>query len=396
MPPFLSGPGLGLQLPQNLYPSQLQNAPNDINSNRVVLAAGDALVLPAGDWYIQTGPYCILQFLDPLTSTWLSGPTPGWQGGNEHITSDGFNVRVANMTACPIGAVVVASSGSYVQATTTVAATAGGALGAASTWAPIVGGALSMSGATLIANGAGYGIAPMVLIPPPPPASSNPNGIGGIAAEAYAVLSSGTVAGISFICVGAGYPTAPAAVIVPNPTDPNITTGITNASVNLALGNAGSITGVICTNFGSPLRTISTFSLAVTGAGTGCTLTPLVMSTVTAASVAGLGGGYGTVPALVTSVGGFPPTTSAFTDPTVLLTSYRPRPATISLTPANTSVSVGTLGVVYDGGLFLHAPGTPPTPIVIPGNGASVLTTIASVVFTMGSVNDYCILQPAP
>ena len=39
----LSGPGIGLPLPQNLYPSYLQNAPIDTPTNKVALAAGDAI-----------------------------------------------------------------------------------------------------------------------------------------------------------------------------------------------------------------------------------------------------------------------------------------------------------------------------------------------------------------
>ena len=37
----LSGPGLGLPLPANLYPSELNNAPYDFATNKVCLAPGE-------------------------------------------------------------------------------------------------------------------------------------------------------------------------------------------------------------------------------------------------------------------------------------------------------------------------------------------------------------------
>jgi len=73
MPGFLSGPGIGLPFPQNLYPTELQNAAQDASSNRVPLAPGDSFVIPAGDWYINLGFYCVLQYLDPVTGTWVFG-----------------------------------------------------------------------------------------------------------------------------------------------------------------------------------------------------------------------------------------------------------------------------------------------------------------------------------
>ena len=62
MSQLISGPGVGLPYPQNLYPSELQNAPQDASSNRLALAPGDSFVLPAGDWYISLGMYNVLQY----------------------------------------------------------------------------------------------------------------------------------------------------------------------------------------------------------------------------------------------------------------------------------------------------------------------------------------------
>src|SRR5215475_6942939 len=106
MPQFLSGPGQGLEIPQNLYPSQLRNAPQDAGTNQVGLFPGDTFVLPAGDWYVDLGQYLVLQYLDPVTGCWAFSVAPGWTSGMIHVSSDGFNVRVANLTSCPVGAVV--------------------------------------------------------------------------------------------------------------------------------------------------------------------------------------------------------------------------------------------------------------------------------------------------
>jgi hypothetical protein len=63
----ISGPGLGLPLPQFLYPSQLYNVPPDVGSNKVVLSPGAALPLPPGDLLLTSGAYSFLQMADPIT-----------------------------------------------------------------------------------------------------------------------------------------------------------------------------------------------------------------------------------------------------------------------------------------------------------------------------------------
>ena len=138
MPAPLSGPGLGLQLPQYLYPTELNAAPYDAPTNKIALAPGDALPIPSGVWYITLGFYNVLQYLDPVTGVWAMGSSASYGRSMIYVKSDGFNVRVANLTGCPTGAVITNQGGSYVQATTSVAVTGGGG----SLWQPIVGGGL--------------------------------------------------------------------------------------------------------------------------------------------------------------------------------------------------------------------------------------------------------------
>jgi len=383
MPQFLSGPGVGLAYPQNLYPTELSNAPQDGSSNQLGLAPGDTFVLPAGDWYVGLGMYLVLQFLDPVTNVWTMASGSAWTRGMIHVSSDGFNVRIANLTGCVVSASVVNGGTSYVQATTTLTVVAAGITGAVPTMLPIVGGALKVSGATLTANGAGYGVPPIVMIPPPPPAAVNSNGVGGIPAAAIAIIASGTVSSISMINQGAGYPTAPIAVIVPSPFDPNLSTGITNATVTFTLGSSGVILGALLTNNGSPLPngSLGSITISVGGAGSSGSLTANVMQTVVSSSVTGAGSGgvnyvttNGGVP--VAGIGNYPAAEGI---------AFMPRPAQIS-----SSVTANSPGTIYDGGLFEAAP----TAVVVPGVGATA--TIATIALTMGSFYDIAFIQPAP
>ena len=388
----IAGPGLGLPLPQNLYPSQLYNSPPDANTNRIALAPGDTLPIPAGDWFINLGQYNVLQFLDPVTNTWSMGANAALNGGHQFVVSDGFNVRVANLTGCPVAAQVEAyGNGSYVQSTTTIVATPGN-----STWLPIIGG--QFGPATIISNGAGYGVAPEIFIPAPPPASNNANGVGGVQATAWANISGGTVNGVSFTNPGAGYPSGVTVVLVPSPTDPNLSTGITAATVAFTLTGSGSLTGALCTNPGAPLSNPNQITLTVAGAGASASVSALVLQTVTAASVSGAGSGYGTLAALLTTVGGVPSGGSISNNPDGLGLAWRPRQAQVGLTV--TAAANGTLatqtGTIYDGGLFL----TNSAPNFVlqtqPITATTVAVVNATIALTMGSRKDIVTLQPAP
>lgn len=395
MPTPLSGPGVGLPLPQNLYPSELFNAPYDFSTNKVGLAPGQELPIPAGTWYVHLGSYLILEFLDPVTGVWQFAPNGAWEGGLKYVKSDGFNVRIANRTGCIVGAVVTSyGNGSYVQATTAIAVT-----GSTATFLPIVGGQLSVSGTFTVAvpnQGAGYGVPPILFIPAPPPATNNANGVGGIPATAWLGMRTGTVAGVTFNNPGAGYPSAPTPIVLPNPTDPNIATGITQASVAFSLTGAGSLCGVLCTNSGAPLTngSLGSITLAVTGAGATASVAALILQTILTATVTGPGTGYGTAISPVLTTGGGASAGTITNSPEFLGLAFRPRPAQISITPGNTSVSVATAGTIVDGGLFLSPPSAA---FPVSGAGAApATTTIATIGLMMGGTNDIAMYQPAP
>jgi len=392
MPTPLSGPGVGLPLPQNLYPSYLQNAPVDTPTNRLALAPGEVFVLPAGTWLVNVGSYCVLQFLDPVTGTWAAGPTAAWLGGQQYVKSDGFNVRIANLTGCVYNIVPTAYGSGYVQASTSLTVVGPSGVSAS----PIVGGQLTLVGGTLTSNGAGYGLPPLVMIPAPPSAANNSNGVGGIQASAYALIANGTVSGISFTNPGAGYPSAPIAVIVPNPADPNINIGITQATVAFSLVGSGSITGALVTNNGQaiPDGSMSNVTVTIGGAGSNATLAANVMQTVKAGSVVGTGLGYGTVGALLTTSGGAGNAGTVTNSPEFLGLAFRPRPAQINLAVTAGGTLAAQVGTIVDGGLFLSAPAAVIATNPLPG--ANVTVSGATISFVMGSRPDIITVQPAP
>ena len=392
MSQLISGPGLGLPLPQNLYPSYLSNAPIDAPTNRIALAPGDALPIPAGDYFIDAGSYCVIQYLDPITNTWRATPSAAWNGGFQFVKSDGFTCRIANLTGCVYDIAVTAYGSAYVQASTSLTVVGPSGVSAS----PIVGGQLTLVGGTLTSNGAGYGLPPLVMIPAPPPPANNANGVGGIPASAFAVLANGTISAISFANPGAGYPSAPIAVIVPNPADPNINIGITQATVAFSLVGSGSITGALVTNNGAaiPDGSLSNVTVVVAGAGTGATLAANVMQTVKLATVVGTGLGYGTLAVLGTTAGGNGTAGTITNGPGVLGLHFRPRPAQLSYAVTGGGTVAAQAGSIVDGGLFLSAPNlvlaTNPLP------GANVTVSGATMALTMGSRPDIVTIQPAP
>lgn len=382
----LSGPGIGLPFPQNLYPSDLQNAPIDCSSNRQVLAPGESFVVPAGDWTIALGGYLVLQFIDPITGVWTFASGSAYTRGLILISSDGFNVRIANLTGCVVGAVVANAGSGYAQATTTITAI-GTFNNATPTFVPIVGGQLGITGTFTLdvpTKGAGYGVAPLIVIPPPPPAVANPNGVGGIQAVAQAFLGSGgSIASLSIINPGAGYVSAPAVQVVTSPFDPNINSGITLASVSFSLTGSGSLVGALCTNNGGYLNngSLASVTLSIGGAGSAASLAAVVMQTVASSTItaAGSAGAFG-----ATTYGGVPPA-GAITNQDALGLTWVPRPANMSFPTA----TISQPATIYDGGLFLGAP----TAVGLAPAGLSTLSTVGLI---LGSRPDVAIIQPGP
>jgi hypothetical protein len=294
-----------------------------------------------------------------------------------------FIGRIANLTGCPVAAIVAGGGTGFAQATATITANVGG-----STWRAIVGGALSVSSVGIV--GANYTVAPEVFIPAPPTFAAN--GVGGVPATAHATIANGTVATVVLDNVGAGYPSAPTAVLVPSPFDVNLGT-ITTATVVLVLNAAlaAKITAALPTNNGAPLATLSAQTLtAAGGAGSGATITPQIMQTIIGSSVVAGGVGFGnaTQGPIIVATGGPAVSVSAIGNPIVELAPvYRSRQAW----GTGTTNAGGTISAIVfeDTGLFINTP----TFGIFPGAGG-IVSTAASVTLTMGALNDTVLLQP--
>lgn len=370
----ISGTGVGLAPPQFLYPSELnpaQVAP-DFGNNWQSLSPGDTLVVPQGSWYARAGRYCVWQYFDPVNNIWRSLQATG--PDLSYVTSDGFNLRIANLTGCPVAAVVTAGGSGFTSTPTITAGTG------TSTWQAIVGGMLSLT--TISKAGSGYGLPPLAIIGAPP--------AGGVQATATTTITGGSVTTFSLINQGAGYLTVPTVAIVPNPSDPNLasSTAIVPATVTLAIVGSGSISAVLCTNSGASVSSAPTLTVAG-GGGSGATVSAVWMQSLVSATVASTGTWTGG--AALQSIGGFSGSTPWNTNPEISGNTFVSRPIQALLSGGSSSLT--SIASLYDGGLFLTAP----TLLVsgVSGNVPSSLAT-ATVTATYGGVVDTVYLQPAP
>jgi|SRR6185437_6022008 len=372
----ISGPGLGLQPPQSLYPTSLQvpaPIPYVPSSNIVSLPAGMTLPIPAGNWIVGNGAYTVVQWLDPITGIWRGFSSA--RQPHQIVQSDGFTRRLANLTGCPVAAVVTTAGTTYTQAGTTVTSNAGG-----STWQAIIGGLVTLT--TISVAGAGYKIPPLCIMPSCPSAVAN-NGVPqGVPATAVAALSSGTVNTITVTNQGAGYTGAFTVTLLPDPTDPNIAS-ITNAVAVFGITGAGTVAAVLCTNNGTAGTTNTT--LSISGGDAAAAATAVMMWTEVSTTVTANGAGYQNN-GMATSVGGQTTATATHTNPAVELTDYIPRPFMAQYAAGGTLSTLTSITTVYDSGLFT---GTPVSAIV-----GGAVTTLASITFGLGNKPDTAMLQP--
>lgn len=369
----LSGPGVGLQLPQLLYPSNLTNGEVNTSTNNFTLAPGEAMPIPAGRWLVSLGKYTSLQYNDPVTGIWRGLRDNDNNNGMIPVLSDGFNVRVANLTGCAVGAFVTnGGNGSYVQATTVVSPSTGN-----STWQAVVGGAVNTTvSVTTITTSLSYGIAPLVFFDAPP----NP----GVCATGVAVISSGTLSSITVVNQGAGYTSVPNITILPNPADPNLSSGTPSSKATCSLTGTGSVTAVLCTNPGASVAT--TMTLTITGSGASATATPLFLETVTQATIVNTANyNYSTFTMLTTMGGNTTSPSAAFTNPDISLANFVPRPAQMSV--ATSSGTITSVTSIIDAGLFITAP----TPLVL--SSSVSISTIATFALNLGGTNSHGLLQ---
>ncbi|MDE2103316.1 MAG: hypothetical protein KGL39_39110 [Patescibacteria group bacterium] len=340
-----------------------------VGSGPLSLPAGASMILPAGQYYVQPGVYSCLQMKDPILGFWRTIETT--PGSMRFVTSDGVNVRLANMSGCAVGAYITNVGSAYTSAPT-VTASAG-----SSTWTAIVGGAVGT--VTVGTAGAGYTHTPTVIFSPPPS--------GGVQATGIAVVSAGAISSITKINQGAGYTVAPTVTIIPDARD-TITTA---AAVTCALTGSGTITAIYRTDHGTPLTSVPTLSFSG-GGGSSAAATVVMCFAATGFTVSNAGVAYGNAqPFLVTACGGIVAgAAGTVVNPALDKGLFVPRTGFITGTTTSGSVITATGAVVEDGGLFQRVPDG----YVTPSGTAALPTTTAIVVITVGGVTDTSFLYP--
>lgn len=338
-------------------------------TNNYALQAGEVMKIPAGGWMLALGKYSSYQVFDPITGIWRTIGSGGLNGKAFHVQSDGVNHRISNQTGCAVGALITNAGTGYTSAPT-VAASAG-----ASVWQAVVGGAVNTT-VTVPNGGAGYVYPPQVMFSAPP----SP----GIQAAGHCAISGGVVTGVTVDQQGAGYTSAPTITFFNDDRD---TTGA-NASATAVLTGAGTITGLLCTDHGTPLAAVPT--LAFTGGGGASAAATAIMCwcIVSIAFSGGTGYTVGAGAVKFSAVPMYTAGTAIYTNPATQVDLVRMREAIIYSPTTATGAPTATGQVTLDGGIYQNVP----TSIVVTNSGLYPGATTPTL--TMGGLLDYSELYP--
>lgn len=364
------------------------------------LAAGEVFLLPAGQgvvgtfnsssnlsltgwtldgqYIVELGKYTIIQYFDPNLQVWRSF---GAAGQTATFTSDGTNYRIANLTGCPVGAIITTASSSlingfygYNQAgqavtiqngvttlgntTLTVTPSAGG-----STWNAIVGGAINTT-VTITSGGASYTKAPLLVFNPPASQGSQPY----ILPTAICTISGGAINAVTVVNQGAGLVAAPTITVIPQPGDTTGGGGI--LTVNATLVGSGTLLWLQPATPGTSQTSTPTLTFSPSGAAATVIMDYTVTGlTVTAAGVAYTSGITYSVVVGAAQIAG----SAANTNPMFDVQLLQPRPAQLTVTTAGTTFASNTTVVVDAGHGF---PAVPPAyyPFYVGASTQAVLT----------------------
>lgn len=358
------------------------------------LAPGQTLLIPAGQWVVQAGPYSTVQFFDSASQIWKNlsvydtVPYP--------VSSDGTNFRFANLTGCPVGAVVTNAgtagslpvsmftptgqwTGGFFTAQTTPSVTCTASAGG-STWNTFIGGAISTT-VTVTAGGSGYTVAPKLLIVPPASQGNQPF----IPATAICTISGGAINAVTVTNQGAGYVAAPTILILNQPGD---TTGA-GAVLTPTLTGAGQVTAVLQNTSGTVLTSVPTLTIGGTSAPASAAATALMNFSITNAGTGTVtaGAGYTNGYTLV-ATGGISTATPVFTNPAIEKGIIYPTQPNIfsSQTTVQNLNSANTI-FAFNGWGFQAVP--------LALTAVGLFTTQGLITApTVGGVNDVCQLYP--
>lgn len=340
-------------------------------TNQITLKAGTAWTVPPGPFLLNIGQYSSLQLRDPVTNTFLPDGPAG--AGLRYVVSDGTNYRVVNQSGCPVGAIIT-TAGSGMSASAPPTVTPDGTGG--STWVPIIGGALNTS-VTVQTGGQNYTYAPTVVISAPSMGPGvSPSGPG-LQATAYCTLTNGAVSSVTITNQGAGYQTPPTISFVNDARD---STG-SGASAVCTLTGAGTLTGLVVSDFGKPVTAVPTLTFSAGGSAA----TVIMDWTVTAATLTNAGSGYvHSSYVRITSTGGLVAGSSILTNPASTTGLFVPRHTDIHIATDSSGI-LQTGQIVQDGGRFQATPVLKIIDEMIVGGPA---TTAAQLTPVMGGAND--------
>ena len=272
------------------------------------LPGGAVYVPPSGQYWTTPGKYSFVQNFDPITHIWRSFGTPTLSDPSV-ISSDGFNLRIANLTGTAVGAVITNGGTGYTNGIyypagitgpngqTGIAGNPNAVLQAGTAAAPSVtfaaGGGTNLAQAIVIVGGAinstivittagtGYTFPPTLTISNPAP--------GGWPATATCTIVAGAISTVTVTNQGAGYTTAPTVTVTRHPLDITGAGGV--LTVNATLVGSGTVTGIGIVQGGAGMTTVPalTFSPASTTAATAIMCWTATTVTFTGPSNAGNG-----------------------------------------------------------------------------------------------------------
>jgi hypothetical protein len=342
-------------------------------STAINLSAGEAYVIPSGQYAVVPGPFTFFQWYDPVTTTWRSIGTPA-QSDSTQISSDGYNYRLFNGTGTVVGAVITNAGTGYTNGIYPPSAQLGTAAAPSVTFAAgggsilakgniIVGGAINTS-VTITAGGSNYTRPPVLVVSNPP--------AGGVPATMTCTISGGAINAVTVTNQGAGYTVAPTVTVVNSSGDTTGSGGV--LTVNATLVGSGTVTAITMADNGLGHTSVPaiTFSPASTTAAT--SIMCWTATTVTFAGATNAGNGnFGIIGSTVTAG------SATLTNPAISTGIFTPR---IGFTAFSTTASPTTTTIV-DGGLHQVVPNA-----VLALNSNGTVAGATTTTIAQGGVTD--------
>jgi hypothetical protein len=238
----------------------------------VNLLPGQTFIIPNGSWLVSPGRYTLLQWFDTNGARWRNFTAQPGQSLN--VESDGQNYRIANLTGCPIGALITnVGNGNVTNGyqSITVTPSAGN-----STWGVLHGGSVN-NNCNVVAGG-NYALPPLLLWSP----AANQT-IPFVAPQFNCTMSGNAISTVGVVDQGAGLTGVGTITVVQQPGDTNpgggsvivagnnlINSGNMTALWPLTPGQNGNtgLAAVPTLTFGAPSSAAATviMNLCVTGA----------------------------------------------------------------------------------------------------------------------------------